>query len=259
MVAVRDLPVLASGMSNPNKIQAAALSLVVSVSLLAACGGGAGSGGGGSDRGGPDSLIGFQWTADPITVNGITFEFGFEFSADTVTAYNTCDGALTATVEAPVRYLYTATVPAGDSTEAASDGNTCRVSIDSGTFDFEIVDGKLRMTQNGETLDFEPAGATAGLYGEWTADAPGIGTLIWSMGGGQIVATTDCDNGLSATVEVDADFINRLEFPEPAEDVVTEGTLECSVSVAATMMTYYFDGDTLVMSDGGEEIRFEPR
>jgi hypothetical protein len=79
------------------------------------------------------------------------------------------------------------------------------------------------------------------------------------MGGGKIVATSACDNGVSATVEVGADFVNKIEFTEPAKKVVKGASgLECSMGVAAGVSIYRFDGDTLVMKMNGEEIRFSP-
>jgi hypothetical protein len=234
------------------------------VALLAACGSdgsddGDGPGGADDDRGGPDSLVGHEWTSDPVTVNGIEFVFGFQFDEGSVTASNTCNGEVTATAEAPVRYRYTATIPVAGRTDEEEGGDTCFAEIAAGTFEFEIVDGKLVLTFDGETIEFEPAGDTAGLYGEWTAEAPGVGTLIWSMGGGAISATSECDNGLSATVEVDAEFVNKLEITEAAEDVVMDRGLECSVGIAAGTSTYRFDGDVLILVTGGEEIRFHRR
>jgi hypothetical protein len=233
--------------------------MIIGLFLLSCGGDGPGGPGERDDRGGPDSLVGYKWTSDPLTVNGIKFVFGFGFSRSSVTAKNTCNDAVTATIEVPVRYRYTANVPTGGRTDEEEGGKTCFAEIAAGTFDFEITDNKLVMTHQDKTFDFKPVGSVAGLYGNWTAKAPGVGTLTWSMGGGKIVATSDCDNGVSATVEVSADFVNKIEFTEAAKDVKRgDSGLECSMEVAAGVSTYRFDGDTLVMKMNGEEIRFSP-
>jgi hypothetical protein len=76
------------------------------------------------------------------------------------------------------------------------------------------------------------------------------------MGDGKIVAVNECDSGLSAEVEVDASFTNKVEFTESAEDLVEDGAgLECSVAIAEGTSTYRFDGDALVLTTEGQEIR----
>lgn len=212
---------------------------------------------GANERGGPHSLIGYDWTSDPLNIQDIEFVVRFRFDETHLTATGTCDGELSATTEVPVRYRYTATVPAGDRVDEAKDGNTCFAAIQAGSFDFEIVGDKLVVTSEGETVEFSADGTVSGLYGKWATPAPGIGTLTWAMGGGKIVATSQCDNGVSASVEVDATFINKLEITESAEKVVEDGFgLECWVSVAAGLSTYRFEGDDLILTTNGEDVRF---
>lgn len=236
--------------------------LLAALALLlpASCGGGGDAPGESDERGGPHALAGFTWSAEPAVVGGIELAFALRFDDDSVTAQNTCDGALTASVTAPVRYLYSATIPEGDSVEESRDGATCQAGVEAGTFDFEIVDGRLEMLYEGELVVFEPAGAVAGLYGSWRAEAPGIGTLTWSMGGGAIEVEAACENGLSARVVVDAEFENRVQFPEAAEDVVSDDFgAECSVAIATGEAEYHFEGDTLVMTFDGQDLYLEPR
>ena len=224
----------------------------------AACGG---DGGGSGDRGGPDSLIGFMWQAEPVTINGIELQFGFQFDNSTVTASATCNGSLNVDVSSPVRYRYTATVSDGDSQTEESGDTSCFVELRASSFDFEIVGNKLVASYQGETFEFSPVGSVAGLYGKWKVDLPNVGTLTWSMGNGEIESTVDCTNGLSATVVVDADFVNKVEIVEEASNTETdEFGLECSVSTTKGTSEYYFDGSTLVVVlFNGEEFRLESK
>lgn len=211
-----------------------------------------------ADKGGPDSLVGYTWQADLAAANGVDFDFRFEFSDTKVVASNTCNGRITATVESPVRYLYTATVSSPNSAETQEGMNTCSSAIGQGTFDFEIVENKLLMTFDGQMVEFSPQGASGGLYGNWTVQAPGIGTLVWSMGGGKITATSNCDNGLSATTEVSAQFINKLEILEDAQTVVEDDFgLECSVAINKGVFPYRFEGDDFILTTDGQEMRFQ--
>lgn len=234
--------------------------LLVPILILpfVACGNDAGSSSA-AGRGGPDSLVGFRWTSDPVLAGGIEFVLALSFSDSSVTATSTCDGSLTATTSTPVRYRYTATIPKGDSVENTEGSNSCLASVDAGSFDFEIADGNLVASYQGEILTFEPSGAVDGLYGRWEVSANGL-TLAWSMGDGEIVVDADCHNGVTAQVAVDAGFENRVEFTEAAEQTESdEFGLECSVSIASGIATYYFDGDALVLSQQGQAIRFEPK
>ncbi len=226
--------------------------------FVLACGNDETSGAGGTDLGGPDSLVGYRWTSDPMNAAGIDFVLDFAFDERTVTATNTCNGALSATTQAPVRYRYTANVPTAGHAESSGGGATCYVDVAAGTFDFEIVDGRLHLTYGDETVDFAPMGSVAGLYGTWVADAPGVGTLIWSMGGGRILATAECDGGLTATTEVPATFTNSLEITDAASNTVTDDYgLECTVGISRDTLTYRFEDGTLVMtSSTGDTIRF---
>lgn len=225
---------------------------------LIACGADSGASSSAS-RGGPDSLVGFKWTSEPVTAGGIEFVLALSFAENSVTAANTCNGELTASTSTPVRYRYTATIPKGDSVENTKDGSSCFASIDAGSFDFEIVDGNLVANYQGETLTFEPVGAVNGLYGRWQATGNGL-TLSWSMGNGEILVDADCHNGVTASVRVDADFENRIEFVEAAEQTESDDFgFDCSVSIARGMATYYFDGDALVLSQEGQAVRFEPK
>lgn len=236
------------------------------LALASACGdgnnggGGGGGGGGGTitDRGGPDSLENFAWSmGEPIEINGIELQMSFRFDDDSVTVTSTCDGEVTVSTTAPVRYHYSASIASGDENEVEDGGDTCAVSIAAGSFDFEIVDGKLVATAGGESIEFSPVGSVAGLYGKWQREAPGVGTLIWSMGGGKIRATSECDNGVSATVEVPAVFTNRLQIVSASENTVEENGLECSASISAGSGTYRFEGNELVMTFEGEDMRLE--
>ena len=192
----------------------------------------AGAGGIGANRGGPESLAGFSWTSEPQTVNGIQLQLSFRFDEKSVTATNTCDAERTAVVSSPVRYHYTAEILEASDEETTEGGNDCTVSISKGKLAFELIDGTLHVTSGDEKMEFEPDGTRSGLYGAWKAAGNGL-TLTWSMKDGKIRATADCDNGLSATTESDASYINFLDIQEGAEKTEEEGGLECSEQATA--------------------------
>lgn len=210
-----------------------------------------------ANRGGPDSLVDFEWVSEPQTVNGITLVLGFTFDEDDVTVRGTCDDLVTAVVSSPVRYSYAVDVVAGGRDEVAEGDATCWVEVASGAFDFEIDEGKLLARVGDETVVFDAKGSVRGLYGDWTAESE-VGTLTWSMGDGMIRATTQCANGLSASVAVDAEFTNHLEILESAEASEQANGRECSVSVQAAQAVYRFRGDALELEMGGETVRLEP-
>lgn len=206
-----------------------------------------------TERGGPHGLGG-NWVADPATINGIELQLGLSFTPNSLTARNTCEQSLTAMITVPAKYKYTATIPSAGRGEA--DGDSCFVEIAAGSFDFEIVNNKLEMTYQGQSYSFDPAGGVAGLYGEWEVEAPNVGTLRWRMGGGKIRATVDCDNGSRATVAVNAQFVNKIELPQGGEDVRADGEgLECSARMLPGVVTYRFDGDILVLTSEGQDLR----
>lgn len=210
------------------------------------------------DRGGPDNLVGVSWRGQPQTINGVTLEPTFRFERDKVRLTNTCNGQVTASVEAPVRYHYTAVVPTRAEDVQEDGGATCSVSVEASTFNFELAEAGLKITVMGQELTFAPKGAVSGIYGQWSAQAPGVGELVWSMGGGKIKATALCDSGLTATATATARFTNHLTIQESAQDEVEEGGITCSVGIAAGSFDYRFDGDTLVLITNGQELRFDP-
>ena len=214
--------------------------------------------GSGSERGGPQSLGGFRWTGPAQTVNGIELQPEFSFDAMSVTARNTCNRTLSVMTTAPARYRYTGNVPSSSRREESSNGANCVVEILAGTIEFEIVDNVLRVTGGGSTIDFQPSGSVAGLYGTWTAEAPGVGRLSWSMGGGRIRATATCSNGVSATTDAAASFVNILEITADASNSVEEAGLTCNVGIARGTYTYTFDGADMILSGTGGTIRFIP-
>jgi hypothetical protein len=238
--------------------------LLLTALLLAACGDDSGAEGSNNtsnnatpDKGGPDSLIGATWKGDPITANGITFEPSFTFNADSVIVSNTCDGAVTASATAPVRYHYDATTLKEASKEVEGGGDTCSASVQKGSFSFEIIEGKLRMTYMDQTIEFSPVGGVAGLYGTWGAPAPGVGTLEWTMGGGKIGVTSKCDNGLTASTSTSATFINYLTIKEAAMDEVEDGGITCNAGINAGTFTYRFDGADIILTQNGQDSRFK--
>jgi hypothetical protein len=189
-----------------------------------------------------------------VTVNGIRFESAFSFYEDAISLQNTCDGTLIATATAPVRYRHTMTVPTGVEKEERVGDDACWLEIKSGTTEFELSGNRLLTTFQGQTISFEPVNGASGLYGAWTAEIPGVGTLTWRMGGGKIVATVECDSGLSVSAAVDADFVNLLDITAGDQDVVTDDFgLECEASIAPGTLEYFFRGGDLVMLSDGEE------
>ncbi len=212
----------------------------------------------GTERGGPHSLAGFRWAGPAQTVNGIEFQPEFSFDATSVTARNTCNRTLSVMATAPARYRYTGNVPSSSRREESSDGASCSVEILAGAIEFEIVENVLRVTRDGSTVDFQPSGSVAGLYGTWTAEAPGVGRLSWSMGGGRIRATATCSNGVSATTDAAASFVNILDITEDANNSVEDAGLTCTVGIARGTYTYAFDGADMILTGGGGSIRFIP-
>lgn len=229
-------------------------------------GGNGGNGGGGSaigsgeNRGGPDSLEGFTWTSPPITVDGVELQGSFRFDKTSVTASNTCGGGQDhAEVTSPVRYHYTMDVLEDAESRTGDDDNNCGVSISKAKVALEVVSGKLRMTTDGEAIDFQPgAGAHSGLYGEWTADSD-FGKLKWSIKNGALTATAECTNGLSATTQAKAAFVNLFDIPETVNSADQGGGGRCTASIIKGTYTYRFDGDALLIGDaqGKNEIRFD--
>ena len=185
-----------------------------------------------------------------MEVNGVTLQLSFEFTETEVKASNTCNGLTTASTSTPVRYTYNADIPNGDSNKVEDANALCEVTIAPSSFDFELVDGKLRVTYQDQTLLFSPQGGTSGLFGTWEVDWD-YGTLLWKMGGGKLSATNKCDSGLSASVEVPATFRNHFVVDEEASG----GDASCSVGIAKGSVEYRFDGDDLIMIDDGQEVR----
>ena len=221
------------------------------LSVLAAC---AADDGGGDDRGGPDALVGYTWKTT-TSANGIDFTFGFQFAATTVTASNTCSlggQQLTASASAPVKYRYHADIPKG----GREGDSACFVEVLKGSFDAELVGDKLVMTAGGKTIEWASAGGRSGIYGDWTATVDGF-ALTWSMGGGKIRARAACPGGGEATVTVSADFKSSLDIVEAASKEVGDESFSCSVSIAKAMVDYRFDGDDLIMTIDGKDMRFE--
>lgn len=237
------------------------IALIASVVFsLGACGsedagGGNGDGGpSGSDRGGPDALSGFSWTSDPMEINGVALQLSFEFTDTELNASNTCAGDVTVTTSAPIRYTYRATIEEGDSSEVSEGGNTCDVSIAPGSFDFQRVGKNLEVSYKDQKLSFGPEGTTSGVFGEWKAEWD-LGSLVWSMGDGKLTATNECDNGLSATAQVAADYRNFVVIEEEA----TGGDESCSVGIQKGNLEYRFEGSELVLIFAGEEIRLKKK
>jgi|GEM_PF-6362258 len=235
-------------------------SSVVGMALLAlgACGddGEAGTGGA-SDRAGPEALSGFTWNTQ-LTVNGIAFDFSFEFGTNTLVATNTCGvGAdvLTAEVEVPVKYRYRANI-----TNAAQAGDeACHVAAATGTIDFEIVGNTLSGTVAGQPVVFTSTGTRSGLYGDWTATLADGFTITWSMGKGKLKVSGTCPgSSATPTVTVNATYENFVEVTESGEKTVgEEGSNTCSMGITAGTLQYHFEGSTLVMLYGGQELRFK--
>lgn len=227
--------------------------LMVCVALAGCATDDDGGDGDGADRGGPDALTGFMWKTT-ASQNGIDFTFGFAFDNTSVTASNTCKAggqSLTATAATPVKYRYRAEI-----SKAGHDGDaSCFVDVAQGSFDFELVGDKLRMTSGGTTIEWSSAGGRSGLYGDWTAMADGL-TLTWSMGGGKIRARAACPGGGSASVTVDAKFQNFVELVEAQSKTVGDDSFNCTVSIAKAMATYRFDGATLVLTMDGKDTKF---
>lgn len=230
--------------------------------LMSACGDDGGDGGSsgvgsGANRGGPDALAGYTWgmTQD---VNGIEFDFGFEFGTSSVVATNTCTiggDSLTAEVEAPVKYRYRATI-----TQAAQAGDeACHVAVAPGTIDFEISGNTLTGVSQGQTLTFTSTGARSGLYGDWSYSSPDGFTITWSMGSGKLKVWGSCPGGQAPTLTVDADYDNFVEILEAKQDYVGDDAFNCQVAVDAGTFQYRFDGADLVLTMGGQETRFKAR
>src|SRR5690606_981509 len=122
-------------------LSAAATITSFSLLALAACGddGGGGPGVGGESRGGPEALSGVEFgPSRPVAVNAGTY----------------AGRSRTAEVEVPMRYRYHAEV-----LESAYAGDeSCFVSIEPFSYDFEIVGGKLVMTSGDERVELSPSG-----------------------------------------------------------------------------------------------------
>lgn len=232
-------------------------SLVVVLSSLA-CGPQGPSGPGSiSDQAGPEALSGTAWKAPPTTVNGIQLALQFQFDQTTVTASSTCDGTLTATARAPVKYRYRARITQSASKEEKSGSARCQVDVAAGSFDFVVTSKGLEVTWQGQTLTFQAKGGVSGLYGTWTAPAPGVGTLEWSLGNGKVSAAALCDGGLVARVEAPAEFTNILEVLEAAQKKETLGGQSCEVGIAKGEMTYVVKNGELVLTQNGGSLSFE--
>lgn len=233
---------------------------LLAMALLAfgACGDdGETGGGGGSDRAGPEALSGFTWNTT-LTVNGIDFDFGFEFGTNTLVASNTCGvggDVLTAEVEVPVKYRYRATIE-----NAAQAGDeACHVAAATGTIDFEIVGNTLSGTVAGQPVEFTSTGTRSGLYGDWTTTSADGFTITWSMGKGKLKLSGTCPgSSANPTVTVNASYKNFVEVTEAKETTVgEEGSNTCSMGISAGVLEYHFEGSTLVMLYGGQELRFK--
>ncbi len=232
------------------------LSSLLALALpLAACG--SDSTDNSEDRAGPESLEGVAWRGDAVDVGGgVTIQPAFRFTRSTVSLENRCSGGgeeAVVTATAPIRYHYSVR------TEGQRSGDdSCYVEIGSGQSTFEVIDGQLQWTYNGQVETFRAAGPVAGLYGEWTADND-VGRFRFSLGGGQITASIDCNTGGSASVTVNADFQSFVDILQPASEEVMEGGLTCNASIqAANNVRYRFDGNALIMVFEGQELRFEP-
>ena len=231
------------------------LAVALSFSAVVACGA---PEAGGGDRGGPHSLTGYRWTGPSQTVGGIELQPEFSFDAASVTATNTCNRTVSVSTTAPARYRYRANIPSSARREEGNGSASCFVEILAGDVEFEIVNNVLRVTRDGTTVDFQPSGSVAGLYGTWVVDAPEVGRLSWSMSGGRIRATVACTNGVSASTDASASFTNMLEITEDSSNQVEEAGLTCSVGIARGMYTYTFDGADMILTGGGGTIRFIP-
>lgn len=227
--------------------------------MLVACGGDGGADGDGGgdagdeDRGGPDALIGFSWWTTQ-TANGIEFKLGFEFGATTLVAANTCTAngeSLTASVEVPVKYRYSASISEG----AKAGSDACFVEVSAGKFDFELVGDKLLATSGDSVIEFSPEGGHSGLYGDWTAESDGF-KLTWSMGDGEIHASASCPGvSDSPAVTVDADFVNFVDVLEAGEDMVGDDSFSCQMAVMQALMEYRFDDSALILTFQGQDTR----
>lgn len=211
---------------------------------------------GATDRGGPDSLTGFSWNADPVSSGGVDFDFSFKFTATQVEASNTCNDAVTATVSSPVRYRYAMTVTESASKTEVADGKDCEVAISPGSLSFEVKGSELHANDGTNDFVFTSTGAVQGLYGTWSTPAAGVGTLSWRMGGGKVTATAACDNGLTATATASATFINYLDILETVSDSMNGAGLDCEVGIQAGTSEYTFDGNDLVLTTGGVATKF---
>ena len=269
-------------MSNPFKSTALVLAALLSLTL--ACGpddtsgetenngSGANDGSLGSmtvditrpeNKSGPQSLSGFAWLFDPVTVNGLNLQLGFQFSQDMLTAQNTCNGSQSVTTSAPIKYLYNVEITEDAYQKEGEGENYCEVSISKGTFDFELDNGQLVVTADGMTMRFDASGQTSGLYGTWEFEGEDGFKLRWALGSGSIRAEADCTalNGYTAKTQASAVFKNYVEILMDAQNSVTdEFDNTCEVSISKGKIQYYFEGETLVMKDvaSGEEVRLSP-
>lgn len=213
-------------------------------------------GGGGNNRGGPDALAGFTWGMKQ-TIEGIEFDFGFEFGPSTISASNTCSQggqALTATASAPVKYRYRATITKG----ATAGDESCHVAVNTGVIDFELAGDKLIGTSEGKTLEFTSTGVRSGLYGDWTYTEDGL-TLTWSMGSGKLNISGSCPGTtVSPHVSVSANYENFVEVTQAADNDVGDDSFNCTVGIKAGTMQYRFDGATLVLTYEGQDLRLAP-
>lgn len=219
-----------------------------------------GCGGGGAsdtDRGGPESLEGVSWRGETIEpVAGLELTPAFRFDGTQLELTNTCHSGgteLQATTRAPVRYHYEVRTDGG-----SDGGDSCAIEVASGVSTFELDDGALSWTFRGSTVRFQPAGAVAGLYGDWTAEND-VGVFRFSLGQGRLRASIACRGGESASVDLPADFSNFLDILEAASVTEESDGVSCTASIAAAnRIPYRFDGDTLVMTFDGRDARFEP-
>ena len=213
---------------------------------------------GAGERGGPQSLSGITWRGPAQVVNGVELRPSLAFSERQVTVTNTCQGTLTASVSAPVRYHYQVRIERGARQQERDGQRDCFVEIKADTFDFSIEQGKLIYQDGESSYEFAAEGGVAGLYGTWVTAAPGVGRLRWSMGKGRLRAQALCDNGLTATVEAPARFTNFMTILEPASHQVERDGLECFASIEAATMTYRFEDRALWLGLNGQELRLEP-
>jgi hypothetical protein len=225
--------------------------------MLGACDGDGGGGLSDADRGGPDALAGHSWTLEQ-SAGGIDFTTVFEFGATDLKVTNECSvggESLTAAIEVPVQYRYTATV--AETTRSGTDA--CFVEIARGSFDFELSGDKLIATSGESVIEFTSAGGNSGLYGDWTAELDGF-VLTWSMGAGKIEAHATCPGTSEApSVSAATEFVNHVDVLMADEDQVGDAAFSCSVSAMQGLMDYVFAGETLVLTFQGAETRLEAR